>query len=81
MGESAAVHYDRHELLDQLPSGWTLIWDDAGTGWDASRRCWRCTLRDGMDFDWELTVPAPDVAAVGRREALRRSVERLVRRR
>jgi len=81
MGDTAPVHYDRTELLDQLPSGWTLLYDAPGSGWDARRRLWRCTLRDGMDFDWELTVSAPEVASLGRREALRLSVDRLMRRR
>ncbi len=80
MKASEPLHYTEDEVRSYLPTGWDLSREGAGA-WDPDDRAWRLTMIDNVDFDWEVEVETDEAAKLGRLEALRRALDRVVRER
>jgi hypothetical protein len=79
MSKNTPVHYDRIEIENYLPSGWTLPAEPFAGIWDPKAGTWSTTVLDGVDFDWPLTVKSSDAETLGRSNALKAAVDRVYR--
>jgi hypothetical protein len=79
MSPATPLGYTRIELESYLPNGWRLPEGDGD--WDPATGAWRITVRDGVGFDWTLSVRAADAAEQGRLPALRAAMDELYRER
>lgn len=80
MRRDEPLAYTEVEVRSYLPTGWALA-RGRGGAWDATKRLWRATVIDNVEFDWPLEVSADEAAEHGRLEALRRAMDRVYRER
>jgi hypothetical protein len=76
---SVPLQYTETEIRSFLPTGWDLLADRKGSGWDPKKKVWRATVIDNVDFDYPLEVKAD--GKLDRLEALRQAMDRLYRER
>jgi hypothetical protein len=79
--QSVPLQYTETEIRSFLPTGWDLLADRKGSGWDPKKKLWRATVIDNVDFDYPLEVKAEAVGKLDRLEALRQAMDRLYRER
>ena len=81
MKTNEPLQYTDAEIRSFLPTGWDLLPDRKGNGWDPKKKVWRATVIDNVDFDNPLEVKADEVGKLDRLEALRQAMDRLYRER
>ncbi|MFN7962159.1 MAG: hypothetical protein U0002_12900 [Thermoanaerobaculia bacterium] len=79
MASESSLSYTRTEIESYLPSGWALSAEKPEGEWDSKAGSWTTQVRDGVDFEWPVSVKASEAATKGRLGALQEAMSRVYR--